>query len=189
MIVLDGIEFIPSSMRACMKRGIAYLTEDRKLQGLALDLTLESNCLAALNAKSSRLVSGRRGRTVFDKQAANLQLYPPDPKRQVSQLSGGNQQKILLGKWLAIEPAVLILDEPTRGVDIGAKQVIHEAIARLADAGACVILISSDLPELVQLSGRILIMRKGHIIREMQKDTFSEDAVLLAANGEEVVPV
>jgi ribose transport system ATP-binding protein len=102
----------------------------------------------------------------------------------VSALSGGNQQKALLAKWLAAEPQVLILDEPTRGVDVGAKVDIHRAVAELADAGKCVLLISSDLPELVALSDRILIMRRGHLIGEMDKSRATEAAVLLAANGE-----
>ena len=129
-------------------------------------------------------MSAGEGRKLFDFQAACLQLYPADPKKTVSQLSGGNQQKILLGKWLATSPEVCILDEPTRGVDIGAKQVIHEAIAQMADRGKCVLLISSDLPELVMLSNRVMIMRKGYFIKEMTKQELSENAVLLAANGE-----
>jgi ABC-type sugar transport system ATPase subunit len=104
----------------------------------------------------------------------------------MNNLSGGNQQKVLLAKWMAIEPRVLILDEPTRGVDIGAKSIIHESIERLAKAGHTIILISSDLPELVALSSRILIMRQGRFIKEMQKEDSTEERVLLAANGEDV---
>ena len=182
-ITLDGLALEPTDLRACLKRGLAYLGEDRKRDGLALALGARDNALAALNVKSRRLVGGERARKIFTEQAAALQLYPPEPERPVSQFSGGNQQKILLAKWLATAPEVCILDEPTRGVDIGAKQVIHEAIAHLADAGKCVILISSDLPELVALSDRVLIMRKGRFIREMRKEELSEEAVLLAANG------
>ncbi len=181
---LDGEEICPANLREAMRCGLGYLTEDRKLQGLALGLDLETNSLAALNAKSSRLVSAKKSRDVFEQQAKDLELYPAEPGRLVSQLSGGNQQKILLAKWLAIGPEVLILDEPTRGVDIGAKQVIHEAIGRLADAGKCVIVISSDLPELCMLSDRILILRKGHFVGEQLKGEFTEDSVLLAAYGE-----
>jgi ABC-type sugar transport system ATPase subunit len=167
-----------------MRKGFAYLTEDRTLQGLAMGLTSSENLLSALNVSSNRLVPRRMARETFDRLAAHLQLHPPDPARPTSQFSGGNQQKILLAKWLAIAPQVCILDEPTRGVDVGAKRVIHEAIVRLADQGRSVVLISSDLPELVGLSDRILILRKGRLVREMHKDEFSEDAVLLAASGE-----
>lgn len=181
---LDGQEIDPSDMRAAMRAGLAYLSEDRKLEGLALQLTAQENLLSALTAKTSRSISEKNGRDAFHRLAGELQLYPADPGRPVNQFSGGNQQKILLAKWLAVSPGVCILDEPTRGVDVGAKQVIHEAIGRLADRGACVLLISSDLPELTGLSDRILILRKGRIIHEMHKPEFSEDAVLLAANGE-----
>jgi ABC-type sugar transport system ATPase subunit len=114
----------------------------------------------------------------------SLHIQPPEPQREVATLSGGNQQKVLLAKWLATDPEALVLDEPTRGVDIGAKAVIHRAIAEVADRGKCVILISSDLPELVGLSDRIVIMRRGHLIGEMAGAECTEEAVLLAANGE-----
>ena len=183
-LFLDGKAVIPETMYSCMKNGLSYLTENRTLQGLASNLSSQENTLSALNAKSKRLVSQIKSREIFNKLATEIQIYPPESQRQVNQFSGGNQQKILLAKWLAIAPEVCILDEPTRGVDVGSKQVIHEAIGRLADRGKCVLLISSDLTELVGLSDRIMIMRKGHFIREMQKEEFSEDAVLLAANGE-----
>ena len=114
----------------------------------------------------------------------SLDINPPQPRRMASALSGGNQQKVLLGKWLTTHPKVLILDEPTRGVDVGAKVTIHRAIAELADAGTCVILISGDLPELVGLSDRILIMRGGHLIGQLPRGHATESTVLLAANGE-----
>ena len=115
-----------------------------------------------------------------------LSIYPPDPGRTVGNLSGGNQQKVLLAKWLASEPKVLILDEPTRGVDIGAKMTIHSSIEKLAREGVAMILISSDLPELVGLSDRVMIMRKGHFTREMGFEECTEESLLLAANGEGV---
>jgi len=183
-ITLDGMPLVPTSLRESMRRGLAYLTEDRKLEGLALLNSAEENTLSALNARRSMLIPEREGREIFERLSAALQLSPPEPERQAAQFSGGNQQKVLLAKWLAIDPDVIILDEPTRGVDVGAKQVIHEAIGKLADSGKCVILISSDLPELVSLSNRIVILRKGHLTREMPKSELTEEAVLLAANAE-----
>ena len=121
---------------------------------------------------------------IVDEMIAKLQVYPPDAARAVGNLSGGNQQKVLLGKWLATEPKVLILDEPTRGVDVGAKVVIHRAIAEAADSGAAVLLISSDLPELVALSNRVLILRNGRLIGQMDHTNCTEESVLLAANGQ-----
>jgi ABC-type sugar transport system ATPase subunit len=117
-------------------------------------------------------------------------VHPPDPSRPAGSLSGGNQQKVLLAKWLATGPKVLILDEPTRGVDVGAKVTIHKVICALADMGKCIVLISSDLPELVGLSDRIVIMRKGRLIGRLPNERRSENAALLAANGEgELAPV
>ncbi len=183
-IVFDHHYIDPTSMRQCMKKGIGYLSEDRKLHGLALRLSAAANTSSAVNVKCGRLLSSQRQRDLFFRQAGQLLLQPSDPRRQVSQFSGGNQQKILLGKWLAMAPEVLILDEPTRGVDVGAKQIIHEAIAQLADQGKCILLITSDLPELVTLSDRVIIMRKGCITGEMSKSELSENAVLLAANAD-----
>jgi ribose transport system ATP-binding protein len=183
-VTLDGKYVELTSMRACMRKGIAYLTEDRKLQGLALRLPAMKNTLNAVHAKRGRLVSRRRQREVFDQQAAQMRLHPSQPHRQVAQFSGGNQQKILLGKWLATTPEVLILDEPTRGVDVGAKKVIHETVVQLADQGKCILLISSDLSELATLADRVIIMRKGRFTREMNKVELSENAILLAANAD-----
>jgi ABC-type sugar transport system ATPase subunit len=187
-VLLDGSLLTLRSMRRAMQQGMAYLTEERKGQGLALTLTAQTNMLCALHVKQGHLLGARKQRASFRVQAEQLQLSPAQPQRQAMQYSGGNQQKILLGKWLATEPEVLILDEPTRGVDVGAKQVIHEAIARLADAGKCVLLVSSDLPELVILSDRVMIMRKGRFTREIGKEQLSENTVLLAANADAEEP-
>jgi len=181
---LDDEEMFPADYREAMQCGLAYLTEDRKSQGLALELELITNTVVSLNAKRRRLVTPREQHTVFDEQARDLQLYPAEPNRLVRQLSGGNQQKVLLGKWLATKPDVLILDEPTRGVDVGAKQLIHETIGHLADAGMSILLITSDLTEMVALADRVLVLRKGHITRELKKGEFTEDTILLAANAE-----
>ena len=183
-ILLDRRPIELSSMLRAIRQGIGYLTEDRKLQGLALKLTAENNMLSALRMKRGSLLRTRQRQNTFDTQATQLQLNPLQPQRLAKQFSGGNQQKILLGKWLATLPEVLILDEPTRGVDVGAKQVIHQAIVQLAEAGKSVLLISSDLPELVALADRVLIMQKGRFTREMTKNELTENAILLAANAE-----
>ena len=185
-IVLNGRAVRPRSYRSALRAGLAYLTEDRKAQGLALRLRMGENILSALIPRHCRwgVYSPGRGRGTLRRLVGALDITPPQPGRLVSTLSGGNQQKVLLAKWLATDPQVLILDEPTRGVDVGAKVVIHRAIAELADAGKSVILISSDLPELVGLSDRIAIMRQGRLIGEIDKADATEGSVLLAANGE-----
>jgi ABC-type sugar transport system ATPase subunit len=185
-IRLNGTLVETPDYGAAIRAGFAYLTEDRKLQGLALRMNVAENLLAAVLPRFSRagFFSPSRAAGTLTGLIASLQVHPPDPANSVGNLSGGNQQKVLLAKWLAADPEVLILDEPTRGVDVGAKVVIHRAIAEAADRGKSVILISSDLPELVGLSDRILIMRKGRLRGQLEKGAATEAAVLLAANGE-----
>ncbi|MFI5384556.1 MAG: sugar ABC transporter ATP-binding protein [Fimbriimonadales bacterium] len=165
--------------------GIAYLTEDRKQQGLALRLSLRENALSALIPRMGPgpFYSANNRAETLTNLVQGLQITPPNPRQLVRNLSGGNQQKVLLAKWLATEPKVMILDEPTRGVDVGAKALIHDAILKLAAEGASILLISSDLPELIQLSSRVLIMRKGRLIAELDTETATEESLLLAANG------
>jgi ribose transport system ATP-binding protein len=185
-IELDGKPVRGSTMADFLEQGISYLTEDRKTEGLALRLPVIDNVLSAIvdRLSSAGIYSQARGKPAVDRLIAELSIHPSDPSRTVSNLSGGNQQKVLLAKWLASQPKVLILDEPTRGVDVGAKMTIHASIEKLAGEGCTVLLISSDLPELVGLCDRVLIMRKGHIIREMPYRECSEESLLLAANGE-----
>jgi ABC-type sugar transport system ATPase subunit len=184
---LDGEKLQGKGMAYYLAKGVAYLTEDRKSEGLALRLPVEDNILATIIKALTRGVffNKKAGAGTMDKLIKELSVYPPDPSRTVGNLSGGNQQKVLLAKWLAGQPKVLVLDEPTRGVDIGAKMIIHEAFERLADAGNTVILISSDLPELVGLSDRVMIMRKGRFTKELPYERCTEEILLLAANGEE----
>lgn len=187
-IYIDGKKVKYKSMSKALKYGVAYLTENRKTQGLALRISMGENALSALIPKHTKnfVYSRKRGGKVLEQLVKELQIYPPDPSRMVNNLSGGNQQKVLMAKWLATEPRIFIIDEPTRGVDIGAKMIIHKAIEKLADQGNAVILISSDLPELTGLSDRIMVMRRGYFIGEMKEGEFNEETALLAANGEGV---
>ncbi|MFZ2780764.1 MAG: sugar ABC transporter ATP-binding protein [Rectinemataceae bacterium] len=185
-VKVDGQPVRPRRMAQAIRQGIAYLTEDRKTEGLALRLTTRENMLSGLIPRHSRagIYMPRLATASLTRLIEELAIYPPDPERPVANLSGGNQQKVLLAKWMALEPKILILDEPTHGVDIGAKMTIHAAIERLADEGNTIILISSDLPELVGLADRVQIMRRGHFIREMDKEECTEESVLIAANSE-----
>lgn len=185
-IEFEGKTIRNKDMHQALTRGMAYLTESRKLQGLALRLTMEENIYSSMIGDMLRggVFSKKMGQEKLAEQIKNLQIYPAEPNRMVSNFSGGNQQKILLGKWLALKPRLLILDEPTRGVDIGAKMLIHKTIESIADQGHSVILISSDLPELVGLSDRVYILREGKMIGEFNKHEINEDTLLLAANGE-----
>ncbi len=185
-VFIDGKEINPKTMAQALDEGITYLTENRKTEGLALRLDIKENILAGIVPKLTRagIYHENEGLERMQELIKELLIYPPDASRITGNLSGGNQQKVLLAKWIALDPKVLILDEPTRGVDIGAKMTIHESIEKLAANGTTVLLISSDLPELVSLSNRVLIMRQGHIIHEMDQAACTEESVLLAANGE-----
>ena len=143
-VFLDGREASPRNMAAALRLGIAYLSEDRKSEGLALRLSIKENVLAGLIPMHSKagVYLPEAGSALLESLMRELSIYPRDPSRTVGNLSGGNQQKVLLAKWMACGPKVLILDEPTRGVDIGAKMIIHAQIERLANEGHTIIQIS-----------------------------------------------
>jgi len=185
-IYLNGQKTKIKSMNFAIEKGVAYLTESRKVDGLALPLTVAENTVASIIPRLSKgiLYNAGNSKSVVAEMLEKLTIYPPEPSRPLNNLSGGNQQKVLMGKWIATRPRVLILDEPTRGVDIGAKEIIHKAVAELAQQGTAIILITSDLPEMVGLCDRAVIMRAGHFIGEIGKENMSEASLLLAANGE-----
>lgn len=184
-VFLNGNKISNRNMAQALRRGIAYLAEDRKQQGLALRMSLEDNvCSAMLERLAKRgFFSKRAAEMVVNREIERLQIYPREPERMVLNFSGGNQQKILLGKWLALDPEVLILDEPTRGVDVGAKAQIHKVISQLADSGTGIILLSSDLPELVGLCDRVVALHKGRLTRELNDEEINEATLLLAATN------
>ncbi|MGI6777317.1 MAG: sugar ABC transporter ATP-binding protein [Acetivibrionales bacterium] len=183
-IILDNEKIKIGNMNRMLSKGIAYLTEDRKLEGLALRLSNRDNILSTIIPRLSKLglYFPSKGKGIIKELYEKLIIYPPDPSIGTSNLSGGNQQKILLAKWLSTKPKVLILDEPTRGVDVGAKKKIHETIVSLAEDGVAILLLSSDLPELVALSDRVIVVKQGHLIAELNED-LDENKLLLAANG------
>ncbi|MDR2434771.1 MAG: sugar ABC transporter ATP-binding protein [Treponema sp.] len=184
-IYINGEKVKIRSMGEAIDKGVAYLTESRKVDGLAVALTVGENSLAGIIPRLSRgpLYSSRRNRKKVFELIDKLSIYPRDTELPVRNLSGGNQQKVLMAKWIAAAPKVMILDEPTRGVDIGAKEIIHGAIAELAARGNAIILFTSDLPEMVGLCDRAVIMRQGHIIGGIDRENMSEQSLLLAANG------
>ena len=185
-IVIGKEHLAYHSYQQAIKQGLLYLSEDRKTDGLFLRLSVQENMVSALVPQHTRcgIYTRKRGQDVCTGMIQKLNVVTASARTGVGNLSGGNQQKVLLGKWLAAGPRVLILDEPSRGVDVKAKMKIHEAVIELADQGQTVILISSDLPELVGLSDRVVVMRDGHLIGEMPKERLSEESVLLAMNGE-----
>jgi len=170
-----------------IRAGLALVPEDRKLQGLILEMTVQQNVgLAALrrNARAGVFISFGRERSEATAMIQKLRLRPPNPKHIVQSLSGGNQQKVVLAKWLLLQPRVLLLDEPTRGVDVGAKEEIYHLVEQAAEAGAAVLFVSSELPEVLGLADRILVMHEGSIAGELTRAQANEEAVMRLATGE-----
>lgn len=179
-IRLEGQVVAPRTAREAIKLGIGYVPEDRKALGLVLMLSVRHNETHPILPWLSRLswIDQRRERQIVTRRIAQLEVKSPSIDAEVLHLSGGNQQKVLLGKWLEIKPRLLILDEPTRGVDVGAKAEIYQLIAALAASGVAVLLISSDLPELLGLSDRVVVLREGRQLAILSREAAQEERVL-----------
>lgn len=166
-----------------IRAGLALLTEDRKHQGLALDMTTAANVTLMNPPRVAGVINRRKQREV-----ATEALVPLNTKMQVDQpvrtLSGGNQQKVVLARWLSSDADVFIFDEPTRGIDVGAKGEIHGIMRELADAGKAVLMISSDLLEVLAMSDRVVVMRRGRVVAEMDREEATEEAVVRHAAGD-----
>jgi ABC-type sugar transport system ATPase subunit len=184
-ILVDEARAAMRSPTDAIDRGIALIPEDRKALGLLLTHTTSDNLALPSLGRLARLGWVRLtavGRAAAD-MIARLGIRPADPRVPVATLSGGNQQKVLLGRWLLRQPRVLLLDEPTRGVDIGARQEIYAEIDRLAAAGLAVVVVSSDLPEVLGLSDRITVLRHGRVAATFTREEATADAVMAAATG------
>jgi ribose transport system ATP-binding protein len=173
------------SPQQAIRRGMGFLTEDRKTQGLVLVMSMESNLALPVYDLLSRfgVIRHDKRRQLAGETIERLKIRPPLPERQARYFSGGNQQKVVLGKWLARETDILIFDEPTRGIDVGAKAEVHQLMNDLARAGKCVIMISSELPEILNMSDRILVMREGRLVAELSRQEASQELVMEYATG------
>jgi ABC-type sugar transport system ATPase subunit len=179
-VLVDGRELRPRSPQDSMVAGISMLPEDRKDGGLFIDFTIMANIAAANLAAytHSGLLSRAEMRKVSQKYASELRIATPSIDREVRYLSGGNQQKVLLAKWLARHPRILIVDEPTRGVDVGSKADIYRILRDLAAGGLALLVVSSDLPEVLALAHRIVVMSEGRVAGELDAATATEIAIL-----------
>jgi len=184
-IVLQGADISRFSLRRRMKAGIALVPEDRKRQGLALLLSCRMNfSLTILDQLRRFLFLNRRAENErMNTFFGRLKIKMASPESPAGSLSGGNQQKIVLAKWLARNAKLLILDEPTRGVDVGAKAAIHAFIDGLAREGMGIVLISSELPEVLNLSTRILVMRGGTLVGEIPRREATQERLMLMMSG------
>ncbi len=181
----DGRVMRISSYRSAVTSGLAYIPEERRTDGLALTMTVADNV-----ALPNRRVLSQIGVLIFGKIATfskrladTVGLRPPEIQRDAGDFSGGNQQKIVLAKWLGREPSVIVLDEPTRGVDVGAKAEIHRLINELADNGTAVLVVSSDLPELLELADIIHVVRDGRVVGTLPSGVADEKSVMTLASG------
>ena len=186
-VFVGGREVPIGNMAAALRAGLGLVPEDRKRQGLVLSLNCRENVSLASLARFSRLGWMNRGaeNALVTQYGDRLRVKTPSWETEISRLSGGNQQKLALAKWLARECRVLIVDEPTRGVDVGAKAEIHQLLDELAVQGMGLIVISSELPELMALSRRILVLRQGRQIGELGRENFSQPTLLRMMAGVE----
>ena len=177
-MTLRGKAVRTSSPRQAIRQGLALVTEDRKAKGLALNQSILDNALGVVRA----VFPGRAGRTRADMPGilSSLEVAARSLGQEVQLLSGGNQQKVVLARWLSTDPAVVLMDEPTRGIDVGAKHAIYELLRQLAHEGVGVLMVSSDLPEVIGLSDRILVMRDGRLAGELPAGSSEEDVLALA---------
>jgi rhamnose transport system ATP-binding protein len=184
-ILLGGTHVSFASPSEAMHAGIAYLPEDRHHEGLVLDFSIAQNVtLPILPRLFPRfLVRASTERKVAHEYTEQFNVRMTGVDQLVGALSGGNQQKVVLAKWLAARPTILILDEPTRGIDIGAKVEVHRIISELAASGLGIILISSDLPEVLAMSDRILVLHEGRLTAEIPRERATEERVMFAATG------
>lgn len=179
-VTLDGEKVNIKNPRQAIKARIGYVSEDRKSNGLILDQSITFNTsLASLERISTnRLLDSKKDDELADEMIEKLRIKTNSNQSKVKSLSGGNQQKVVLGKWLATNPRVLILDEPTRGVDVGAKYEIYSIMKELANQNVAIIMISSDLQEIIGMSDRVYVMYEGKVTGKLTKEELSEATIM-----------
>ena len=184
-IEVEGRRIEISSPADAIRSGVGFVTEDRKRFGLILEQTILDNMtIAGLRSISGQIITNRTRESI----AANgpmksLRIKANSTLTVAGTLSGGNQQKVVLGKWLLTNPKVLFLDEPTRGIDVGAKQEIYAEINKLAEQGLAIVLVSSELPEVLGLSDRVLVLHDGKVTGEFTRNEATPEKVMAAATG------
>lgn len=179
-ILIDNQAIKIKSPKDAIDKGLAFLTEDRKTEGLILGMNIANN-IGLTSLKPNTLLNEKEENNLAQKYIDALRIKTPSEQQLCVNLSGGNQQKVVLAKWLATNPKILMLDEPTRGIDINAKNEIYELIKKLAEEGKSIIIVSSEIPEILALSDRILVMADGQIKAEFSPEEANEDKLLKAA--------
>jgi ribose transport system ATP-binding protein len=179
-VEIDGVPVRRNSTAAAIRAGAVLLPEDRKSEGIVPNLSVRENIVLAALPRISRagLVTRAKQDEIVDYFMKRLRIKASSPDQKVGELSGGNQQKVLLARWLCLNPKVLLLDEPTRGIDVGAKAEVQGVIDELAKDGLGVVLISSELEELIEGSNRVVVLKDGRKVGELTGDEVSEDALM-----------
>lgn len=190
-IRVAGRPLLPQSPMDAIQAGIALVPEDRKKQGVILQMAVRDNIsLASLRRdQHSGFLNRKREQDLSSEMIQSLQIKTPNPDQFAQFLSGGNQQKVVLGKWLALRPKVLLLDEPTRGIDVGAKQEIYRLMENLSREGVAILFVSSELEEILGLSDRAIVMHEGRITGELARHELSEEAVLHLATNTQAIAI
>jgi ribose transport system ATP-binding protein len=184
-VLLHGQAIASRNPLQMVKAGVGFVPEDRRKQGIVPDRAMWVNLLLAAWARNLLPVNGRRAMTTVNHYTTHLRIRPRDPNLAIRRFSGGNQQKILLARALAAKCNILLIDEPTRGIDVAAKSEIYAMIERLADDGTAILLVSSELPEVLRLSDRILVMRQGRLAGELARVDATEEKIIALATGVE----
>ncbi|KXS50432.1 sugar ABC transporter ATP-binding protein [Halanaerobium sp. ST460_2HS_T2] len=186
-IIYKGKKILPKSPREAIDYGIALLPEDRKQQGALLDIDVKGNISMAILKKISSysVVNKKKEKEISSDYRKKINIKTPSLEQTVKNLSGGNQQKVVIAKWLAVNPDLIILDEPTRGIDVGAKFEIYKLINQLVEEGKTIILISSEMEELIGMSDRIMVLAEGEITGMLEKEEFSQEKILNYASKTE----
>jgi len=186
-VTVAGKKLKPASPRAAMAAGVALVPEDRRQQGLVMELSIERNVTLPRSRALSQLgfLTGSNERRSAKEWTQRLKTKYGRLQDEVGTLSGGNQQKVVLAKWLATAPKLLIVDEPTRGIDVGTKAEVHRLMSSLAAEGVAVLMVSSELPEVLGMADRVLVMREGRLVAELDRERATEESVMFAAMGQE----
>ncbi len=184
-IEVGGRRVAVRSPRAAIRAGIALITEDRKAQGLVLGMSVRENTTLAHLERYSRhgLIDRKREQTIADAEIAELRIRTPSAEQFARNLSGGNQQKVVLAKWLIGDADVYLFDEPTRGIDVGAKAEIYALMLALLARGKGIVMVSSELPEVLGMSHRVLVVREGRIAAEFERSQATQERVMGVAAG------
>ena len=183
-MVLNGKQSDPKSPREAIDNGIALVPEDRKKQGALLDVDIRGNISMAIIERISKFftVNTREEKRIGNYYKDAMRIKTPSIEQKIKNLSGGNQQKVIIARWLASEPILVIFDEPTRGIDVGAKSEIYVLVNELVESGKAVLMISSEMEEVMGMSDRIIVLREGRISGMLNRKEFNQETIMAFAS-------